>query len=85
MAWAVIQSLANLRTFPCVRILEQKGRLKLHGAFFGVADGRLLVLEFSRVWKPLQKPYDLYSFHVLPWLGGRVAGDSAAYRYRDSD
>ena len=43
--------------------------------------GRLLVLEFSRVWKPLQKPYDLYSFGFLPWLGERVAGDAAAYRY----
>jgi demethylmenaquinone methyltransferase/2-methoxy-6-polyprenyl-1,4-benzoquinol methylase len=43
--------------------------------------GRLLVLEFSRVWKPLQKPYDLYSFGVLPWLGAKVAGDAAAYRY----
>jgi demethylmenaquinone methyltransferase/2-methoxy-6-polyprenyl-1,4-benzoquinol methylase len=43
--------------------------------------GRLLVLEFSQVWKPLQKPYDLYSFRVLPWLGGKVAGDAAAYRY----
>ncbi|MSQ89193.1 MAG: class I SAM-dependent methyltransferase [Betaproteobacteria bacterium] len=43
--------------------------------------GRLLVLEFSQVWKPLQKPYDLYSFHVLPWLGDKVAGDAASYRY----
>jgi len=43
--------------------------------------GRLLVLEFSRVWSPLQKAYDLYSFGVLPWLGERVAGDAAAYRY----
>jgi demethylmenaquinone methyltransferase/2-methoxy-6-polyprenyl-1,4-benzoquinol methylase len=43
--------------------------------------GRLLVLDFSQVWKPLQKPYDLYSFRVLPWLGERVAGDAAAYRY----
>ena len=43
--------------------------------------GRLLVLEFSRVWKPLRKPYELYSFHVLPWLGRQVAGDAAAYRY----
>jgi demethylmenaquinone methyltransferase/2-methoxy-6-polyprenyl-1,4-benzoquinol methylase len=43
--------------------------------------GRLLVLEFSRVWPPLQKIYDLYSFGVLPWLGERVAGDAAAYRY----
>ena len=43
--------------------------------------GRLLVLEFSRVWQPLAKAYDLYSFRVLPWLGERVAGDAAAYRY----
>jgi demethylmenaquinone methyltransferase/2-methoxy-6-polyprenyl-1,4-benzoquinol methylase len=43
--------------------------------------GRLLVLEFSRVWKPLERAYDAYSFKVLPWLGQRVAGDAAAYRY----
>ena len=43
--------------------------------------GRLLVLEFSHIWKPLQKPYDLYSFGFLPWLGARIAGDAASYRY----
>ena len=43
--------------------------------------GRLVVVEFSRVWKPLEPLYDLYSFKVLPWLGERVAGDAAAYRY----
>ena len=43
--------------------------------------GRLLVLEFSRVWTPFAKIYDWYSFTVLPWLGGKVAGDEAAYRY----
>ena len=43
--------------------------------------GRLLVLEFSKVWKPLEKVYDLYSFRVLPWLGERVAKEGAAYRY----
>jgi len=43
--------------------------------------GRLLVLEFSRAWKPLQPAYDAYSFRVLPWLGQRVAGDAQAYRY----
>ena len=43
--------------------------------------GRLLVLEFSQVWKPLERAYELYSFKVLPWLGQRVAGDAAAYRY----
>jgi demethylmenaquinone methyltransferase/2-methoxy-6-polyprenyl-1,4-benzoquinol methylase len=42
---------------------------------------RLLVLEFSKVWRPLEKPYDWYSFKVLPWLGKRVADDEAAYRY----
>jgi demethylmenaquinone methyltransferase/2-methoxy-6-polyprenyl-1,4-benzoquinol methylase len=43
--------------------------------------GRLVVLEFSKVWKPLAPAYDFYSFKVLPWLGERVAGDAAAYRY----
>ena len=41
----------------------------------------MLVLEFSKVWKPLAKPYDAYSFSVLPWLGKHVAKDEAAYRY----
>jgi demethylmenaquinone methyltransferase/2-methoxy-6-polyprenyl-1,4-benzoquinol methylase len=43
--------------------------------------GRLIVLEFSKVWKPLEPAYDLYSFKLLPWLGERVAGGAAAYRY----
>ncbi len=43
--------------------------------------GRLLVLEFSRVWRPLAKAYDWYSFKVLPWLGKTVTRDEAAYRY----
>jgi demethylmenaquinone methyltransferase/2-methoxy-6-polyprenyl-1,4-benzoquinol methylase len=43
--------------------------------------GRLLVLEFSRVWAPLAPVYDAYSFSVLPWLGRKVAGDSESYRY----
>jgi demethylmenaquinone methyltransferase/2-methoxy-6-polyprenyl-1,4-benzoquinol methylase len=43
--------------------------------------GRLLVLEFSKVWKPLEKAYDWYSFKVLPWLGRQVAKDEASYRY----
>jgi len=43
--------------------------------------GRLLVLEFSRVAKPLTKAYDWYSFKVLPTLGKLVAGDDASYRY----
>ncbi len=43
--------------------------------------GKLLVLEFSKVAAPLQKPYDLYSFSVLPWLGQQIAGDADSYRY----
>jgi demethylmenaquinone methyltransferase/2-methoxy-6-polyprenyl-1,4-benzoquinol methylase len=43
--------------------------------------GRLLVLEFSKVAKPLEKAYDWYSFNVLPRLGRLVAGDANSYRY----
>ena len=43
--------------------------------------GKLLVLEFSKVAKPLEKIYDWYSFEVLPRLGKAVAGDDASYRY----
>ena len=43
--------------------------------------GRLLVLEFSKVAKPLEKAYDWYSFNVLPRLGQWVAGDAQSYRY----
>jgi carbonic anhydrase len=42
---AVEHSLANLMTFPCVKILVERGRLHLHGAYFGVADGVLLVRD----------------------------------------
>ena len=43
--------------------------------------GKLLVLEFSKVAKPLEKLYDWYSFSVLPRLGKLVAGDDSSYRY----
>ena len=43
--------------------------------------GRLLVLEFSRVWEPLAPVYDAYSMRVMPWLGEAIAGDGASYRY----
>jgi carbonic anhydrase len=41
----IVTSLANLRTFPCVSILESKGRLQLHGAYFDIASGSLSVLD----------------------------------------
>ena len=43
--------------------------------------GRLLVLEFSRVWKPLQGAYDAYSFNVLPKMGELITHDADSYRY----
>jgi demethylmenaquinone methyltransferase/2-methoxy-6-polyprenyl-1,4-benzoquinol methylase len=43
--------------------------------------GRVIVLEFSRVAKPLEKAYDLYSFKLLPRMGKLIAGDSDSYRY----
>jgi demethylmenaquinone methyltransferase/2-methoxy-6-polyprenyl-1,4-benzoquinol methylase len=44
-------------------------------------NGKLLVLEFSKVAKPLERLYDAYSFQLLPWLGDRVTGDADSYRY----
>ena len=73
--------------FDCVSVgfglrnMTHKGAALAEMARVLKPGGRLLVLEFSRAWKPLQKPYELYCFHVLPWLGERVAGDAAAYRY----
>lgn len=43
--------------------------------------GRVLVLEFSKVWKPLEGAYDLYSFKLLPLMGKMVAKDAASYQY----
>lgn len=43
--------------------------------------GMLLVLEFSRVWQPLRRVYDAYSFSILPWLGRKIADDEQSYRY----
>ena len=38
-------SLQNLMTFPCIRVLVERGKLALHGAYFGIAAGRLLVRD----------------------------------------
>jgi len=38
-------SIANLRTFPCVRILEGKGKITLHGAWFDISTGELWVMD----------------------------------------
>ena len=43
--------------------------------------GRLLILEFSRIWKPLAPAYDFYSFKIIPKLGRLVTQDEASYRY----
>jgi carbonic anhydrase len=44
---AVKVSLANLRTFPWIAEREKNGRLKLHGAHFSIAEGRLYLLDES--------------------------------------
>jgi carbonic anhydrase len=45
---AIKTSIKNLRTFPFVRDVEEKGRLSLHGAYFEIASGTLSVLNHSR-------------------------------------
>jgi demethylmenaquinone methyltransferase/2-methoxy-6-polyprenyl-1,4-benzoquinol methylase len=43
--------------------------------------GTVIVLEFSKVWKPLQPAYDAYSFKLLPAMGKVFANDADSYRY----
>ncbi|MBU2582423.1 MAG: carbonic anhydrase [Alphaproteobacteria bacterium] len=47
-------SIDNLRTFPCVKSLEEKGRLELHGAHFDIGAGMLSILDHgSRVFREI--------------------------------
>ena len=43
--------------------------------------GVLLILEFSKIYKPLEKMYDAYSFKLLPFMGKLIAKDADSYRY----
>ena len=43
--------------------------------------GRVIVLEFSKIVKPLEKAYDFYSFKLLPKMGKIIANDADSYRY----
>jgi len=73
--------------FDCVSVafglrnMTHKDRALAEMARVTRPGGRVLVLEFSRVWKPLARAYDAYSFGVLPRLGRLVAQDEGAYRY----
>ncbi|MEX3011867.1 carbonic anhydrase [Hoeflea sp. TYP-13] len=42
---SIRNSIGNLRTFPCVKILEDKGKLNLHGAWFDISSGELWVMD----------------------------------------
>jgi demethylmenaquinone methyltransferase/2-methoxy-6-polyprenyl-1,4-benzoquinol methylase len=74
-------------TFDCVSVafglrnMTHKERALAEMARVARAGARVIVLEFSRPWKPLARAYDAYSFEVLPRLGKYVARDEAAYRY----
>jgi carbonic anhydrase len=48
---SVEHSLANLRTFPWLRMRENKGEISLHGAWFDISLGELHVYdERERAW-----------------------------------
>jgi demethylmenaquinone methyltransferase/2-methoxy-6-polyprenyl-1,4-benzoquinol methylase len=73
--------------FDCVTVafglrnMTRKDRALAEMARVTKPGGRVMVLEFSKPWKPLAKAYDAYSFGILPRLGKYVARDEAAYRY----
>jgi len=74
-------------SFDCVSVafglrnMTHKDRALAEMTRVARPGGRVIVLEFSRPWKPLEKAYDAYSFSILPALGKYVAKDEAAYRY----
>lgn len=54
---SIANSLANLRTFPCIAALERAGRVELHGVWFDIALGELHVLdEATGTWARLTTP-----------------------------
>jgi carbonic anhydrase len=42
---SIRNSIANLRTFPCVKILEDRGKMAIHGAWFDISTGELWVMD----------------------------------------
>ncbi len=74
-------------TFDCVSVafglrnMTHKDRALAEMTRVARPGGRVMVLEFSRPWKPLARAYDAYSFSILPALGKYIARDEAAYRY----
>lgn len=42
---SIRNSIANLRTFPCVKILEERGKLQIHGAWFDISNGELWIMD----------------------------------------
>ncbi len=49
---SIENSLANLMSFPCVRILHERGKLQLHGAYFDVATGVLMIRAADGMFRP---------------------------------
>jgi len=43
--------------------------------------GKIVILEFSKIWKPLRKVYDTFSFKIVPKLGKLFAKDEKSYKY----
>ena len=43
--------------------------------------GKIVILEFSKIWGPLRKAYDIFSFKIVPKLGKFFAKDEKSYKY----
>ena len=74
-------------TFDCVTVAfglrNMTDKAKALRSFYRVLKpgGSLLILEFSKIKPALESFYDVYANHVIPKIGGLVAGDAASYQY----
>lgn len=71
-AYTIAFGLRNVTDIPAA-LREAHRVLKPGSSFF--------CLEFSKPDAWLAPIYDKYSFHVIPWLGEKIAKDEASYRY----
>ena len=58
-----------------------KTKLTVHEVWYRLTEPFKYDSTVSGFGKFLRRLYDIYFLHILPWIGGLVSGEKAAYRY----